>query len=281
LAALVGMASPADAVTFLGGYELILAPSAEDVIETQLLLPGGALEFTLEQGESATFDLFTIHSSATELEALDGHPISIDFRFIAPEPFGSAVAGATMIHNFYGLMQWGQLVWENGGIKWFEFDGGRLLVELGNANFNKGLYGLAPGADHQGIVPGTFSFVAGVAARTDTPPPQSTPVPEPASWAMMIAGFGAVGLALRRRRRKAQPAFSCIMGPLSALVPAGSSYHTPRRGAGMLAFAENLHAVHENVAHSRRVNLRSLEGSQILDRSRIEDCEIGEKASLH
>ncbi|WP_375390834.1 PEPxxWA-CTERM sorting domain-containing protein [uncultured Sphingomonas sp.] len=29
------------------------------------------------------------------------------------------------------------------------------------------------------------------------PPP---PVPEPASWTMMIAGLGAVGLALRRRQ---------------------------------------------------------------------------------
>lgn len=28
-----------------------------------------------------------------------------------------------------------------------------------------------------------------------------TPVPEPASWAMLIAGFGLVGLASRRRRR--------------------------------------------------------------------------------
>ena len=28
-----------------------------------------------------------------------------------------------------------------------------------------------------------------------------SPVPEPASWAMMLVGFGAVGFALRRRRR--------------------------------------------------------------------------------
>ncbi len=26
-------------------------------------------------------------------------------------------------------------------------------------------------------------------------------VPEPATWAMMIAGFGAVGVAMRRRQR--------------------------------------------------------------------------------
>ncbi len=33
-------------------------------------------------------------------------------------------------------------------------------------------------------------------------PPAPGPVPEPASWAMMIVGFGAVGVALRGRRRR-------------------------------------------------------------------------------
>ena len=29
------------------------------------------------------------------------------------------------------------------------------------------------------------------------------PIPEPATWAMMLLGFGAAGFALRRRRRPA------------------------------------------------------------------------------
>jgi hypothetical protein len=48
-------------------------------------------------------------------------------------------------------------------------------------------------------------FLANTAPATFTGPPPVTPpptgaVPEPASWAMMIAGFGLVGAAARRRR---------------------------------------------------------------------------------
>ncbi|WP_194744162.1 PEPxxWA-CTERM sorting domain-containing protein [Thermaurantiacus tibetensis] len=38
----------------------------------------------------------------------------------------------------------------------------------------------------------------------DSPPPPPPPVPEPGTWALLIAGFGLVGSALRRRARRAQ-----------------------------------------------------------------------------
>ena len=41
-------------------------------------------------------------------------------------------------------------------------------------------------------------------------------VPEPASWAMMIVGFGAVGGALRHGRRRAAPARSIAVGRSTA-----------------------------------------------------------------
>lgn len=48
------------------------------------------------------------------------------------------------------------------------------------------------GEVHLGTYDGTSTFL-------QTPPPPA--VPEPATWAMMLAGFGAVGSMVRRRRR--------------------------------------------------------------------------------
>ena len=58
--------------------------------------------------------------------------------------------------------------------------------------------------------PGSYSFdvttqcasgcPAGFAIRLDSAPSIGPGVPEPASWALMIAGFGLAGAAMRRRR---------------------------------------------------------------------------------
>lgn len=51
-----------------------------------------------------------------------------------------------------------------------------------------------PGQLHFGVSDGNFSDNSGAYTITIT-----GSVPEPASWALMLAGFGAVGLAARRR----------------------------------------------------------------------------------
>jgi hypothetical protein len=50
---------------------------------------------------------------------------------------------------------------------------------------------------------GTFLFSPGVTGRA-----APDGVPEPAAWALMVAGFGLAGTALRTRRRQAHPAQS-------------------------------------------------------------------------
>ena len=53
--------------------------------------------------------------------------------------------------------------------------------------------GLTPGATISGPVTISVSFA-------DLPPPTPS-VPEPATWAMMLAGMGAIGFAMRRRAK--------------------------------------------------------------------------------
>ena len=64
------------------------------------------------------------------------------------------------------------------------------LAEVGPEG-NNGIF-YTPTANQPGYVPGfsvTYHFIS------------DSPLPEPATWAMMILGFGAIGFALRRQRR--------------------------------------------------------------------------------
>lgn len=66
------------------------------------------------------------------------------------------------------------------------------IPEVGPEGNNGAFY--TPTANQPGFIAGfaaTYHFIS------DTPS-----VPEPSTWAMMLAGFGAIGLAFRRRRRK-------------------------------------------------------------------------------
>ena len=68
---------------------------------------------------------------------------------------------------------------------------------LGNAAFSSGTFYLHPGVNNitgefLGTIKfGDFDFIA------------ESVVPEPASWALMLVGVGAVGFAMRRRSKVA------------------------------------------------------------------------------
>jgi len=93
----------------------------------------------------------------------------------------------------------------------------------GGGTFNANLIGSVTGANNGGVTI-TFSnptqifhssigdFTLGVnnvsiSGTSGTPVPITgyllAAVPEPATWAMMLVGFGGIGLAMRRRRRPA------------------------------------------------------------------------------
>jgi hypothetical protein len=67
----------------------------------------------------------------------------------------------------------------------------------GSINASNANYALVLGDDYAYLSSGTISAVQAASA-----------VPEPASWAMAIAGFALAGGALRRRPKRARPAFA-------------------------------------------------------------------------
>ena len=50
------------------------------------------------------------------------------------------------------------------------------------------------------VIDRVFAIATTDAATVEIPPTPTAPLPEPATWAMLLTGFGAVGFAARRRR---------------------------------------------------------------------------------
>jgi hypothetical protein len=95
------------------------------------------------------------------------------------------LSGLTWVAVHYGAGQGGPGVGVQGGVTaFYKFDAGTLLNSFG--------------INYPGKVGNEDGVISSVAIyQTGTP---GEVVPEPATWAMLIAGFGLVGGAMRRRR---------------------------------------------------------------------------------
>lgn len=82
----------------------------------------------------------------------------------------------------------------NGTLTQVSYDGGAFLVSF---DTNRMTY------EYSSLF-GIFGSSNGTISAT----PVAAPVPEPTTWAMMIGGFGAVGGAMRYRRRKTTVSFA-------------------------------------------------------------------------
>jgi hypothetical protein len=116
--------------------------------------------------------------------------INGDIIKIIPSPLYPEPDGTSILSGFVDRTGRQGYADYKGPVNYFEFalqdSSGSQYFVLGNSHGMEILGGTE--ADHLNLSVGTFEFVSSLA-------------PEPASWAMMIGGFGFVGGALRGRGR--------------------------------------------------------------------------------
>ena len=194
-ATLAAAAAPAQAAILFTGDHSVTVNQADPGLVLQTQEIASILNFSLDLNQTTTVDLFKLYTLETSVNPDDLSPkaISVGFTFTVPEVFGGSVSGTTVGQYFYGLFDKGVVTWANGGSHTFDFgSGGKLLVDLDDADFNGGIVDLNPGKAKGAKIKADFTL-------TQLP----SAVPEPATWAMMITGFGMLGATLRRRRATA------------------------------------------------------------------------------
>jgi hypothetical protein len=184
--ATVVMASSASAAQFIGTYT-VSAYTGNSGLQIQTWDDPNNINFVLNSvGQSSTEALFRIYTNEDDVDSSDLTPraINVHFNFTSPVSFGGDVSGTTF-GEIDGRYENGHVTWNDPVI--LNFTGGKLKVTMNDADFNKGYYELKDGYWYGADISANFELMSGA-------------VPEPATWAMMITGFGMAGVALRRRR---------------------------------------------------------------------------------
>jgi hypothetical protein len=206
IAALMSVAGAASATTFTGSYTPnVYGDGAGEpdngglVIETDDTTVGGGTGFTFNltgNGSSTNVNLFKIYTDEDHVDNDDEihRTISVLFNFTAPGAANGTVGGQTWAID--GTVNKGHVSWNGPAVINFGGGFGSLTVTLNDADFNA--YDPSRWEDPDQLGNGkaqiTGNFVLSNVGGA---------VPEPASWAMMITGFGLAGATLRRRRTAA------------------------------------------------------------------------------
>jgi hypothetical protein len=212
MAAAVGAAGVASATTFAGNYSVAGYWNSDNGgLNIDVTNASGGFNITnLNIGGSQTFTLFEIAAGETvnvpdpwynlSDDDATAHNIHVDFTFSLPTNFpgggpDTTVNGVTV--GVGGNNDYGQLTWNGpASVNFGSF--GVLTITMLPVNFNTASqeYNRHDDWDEESgktKVKATFALSG----------PTGGAVPEPATWGLMITGFGMAGGMLRRRRTAA------------------------------------------------------------------------------
>jgi PEP-CTERM motif len=202
IAAVASMATAANATNFIGSWN-VDAYNGNNGLQIDTTPDSHNLNFNLTgTGATATttFDLFKIYTNEPNVDGGDTNhqPITVDFNFTAPGHLGDDVDGVTFAVD--GSTNYGAVTWNGPAVLNFA-NGDILTITLSPETFNSDTHSndLNNGSNHGAEVQGTFTLTHAAVVTAGG-------VPEPASWALMIGGFGMAGVTLRRRRTMAATA---------------------------------------------------------------------------
>lgn len=194
------------------GAAVITSPAAANyAVDT-----GTPLSNDIQLSSSQSLAAYFTLSSALEVSSVEGYISGLDSVgtiTIYGDAATPAASNALFSANF--AIQSSAGAWQGVFGQHWQLDAGSYWVGFSNAGNGNFMKGFAPTPLPQ------YAFSTGSVWTLNTPASAASaigvriggnrfvapaPAPEPASWTMMIAGFGAIGGVLRTRRRRSEGA---------------------------------------------------------------------------